>query len=192
MHIENQIADYTAEVETLASIVNRRRAFISTAAMKETDNTRDKAIGVISRITGVYIDSPIAEKSSAARLVNLHISPYKGIGRHEYTKQTAEVKGMLSVLDKSEIKSALAVLGLTAETEALRKANAAFEEAFLGKTVEVGSRTTQSDIKSVDVLEKISALYSGIVQTVNAYAIVQPSDEIKKFVTSMNGLIGAY
>ena len=111
---------------------------------------------------------------------------------HEYTKQTAETRGMLAVLDDTENAAAVATLGLTEEVEALREANAAFEAKFLEKTEEMSARMAQSDVKSEDAVAEANALYQDIVQTVNAYAIVQPSDEINTFIASVNGLVGTY
>ena len=83
-------------------------------------------------------------------------------------------------------------MGLTEEVEALREANAAFEAKFLEKTEEMSARMVQSDVKSEDAVAEANALYQDIVQTVNAYAIVQPTDEINSFIASVNGLVGTY
>ncbi|MCD8137786.1 MAG: hypothetical protein LUH01_18275 [Parabacteroides gordonii] len=50
----------------------------------------------------------------------------------------------------------------------------------------------QSDVKSADTVAAANTLYSEIIQTVNAYAIVQPSDAITTFITNINGLVGTY
>ncbi len=97
---------------------------------------------------------------------------------------------MLAMLDAEA--EAVAALGLTEEVEAVREANAAFDTEFLKKTEEMSSRMTQSDVKSEDAVNEANALYQDIVQTVNAYAIVQPSDEINTFIASVNGLVGTY
>ena len=192
LHVENTAATYTSLVQTLSSIVNRQRAFIATASMKDTDKTRDSAGGVIGSVTHAYLSSPVIEKSTAAYTIEQQLSPYKNIRNHEYTKQTAEVKGLLAMLDQPENKVAITTLGLTEEVEALRKANASFEKAFLNKTAEMSGRMTQSDVKSNDVIAEVNKLYAEIIQTVNAYAIVQPSEAINTFITDINGLVGAY
>lgn len=95
LHIENLMVGYTPAVETLASIVNRQRSFIATVDLKNADKTRDNASGVISNVTNAYLTSTVEATGKAARLLSPQLSPYKGIRNHEYTKQTAEVKGML-------------------------------------------------------------------------------------------------
>ena len=192
LHITAQAPGYSEASALLASIVNRQRSFIATASLADTDRTRDNAGGVISNVVGAYLTSPVAEKREAAMLLSPQLSAYKGIRNHEYTKQTAEVKGMLAVLDETENAAAVATLGLTEEVEALREANAAFEAKFLEKTEEMSARMDQRDISSKDTVAEANALYQDIVQTVNAYAIVQPSDEINTFIASVNGLVGTY
>ena len=97
---------------------------------------------------------------------------------------------MLAMLDAEA--EAVATLGLTEEVEAVREANAAFDTEFQKKTEEMSARMVQSDVKSEDAVAEANALYEDIVQTVNAYAIVQPSDEINTFIASVNGLVGTY
>jgi len=185
LHITEKATAYSAASELLASIVNRERAFVATATLAEADDVRDRASGVIGQVVNAYLTSPVAEKKAAATLLDAKMSPYRGIRKHEYTKQTAETRGMLAMLDAEA--EAVAALGLTEEVEAVREANAAFETEFLKKTEEMSSR-----VKSEDAVNEANALYQDIVQTVNAYAIVQPSDEINTFITSVNGLVGTY
>ena len=97
---------------------------------------------------------------------------------------------MLAMLDAEA--EAVATLGLTEEVEAVREANAAFDTEFQKKTEEMSARMVQSDVKSEDAVAEANVLYEDIVQTVNAYAIVQPTDEINSFIASVNGLVGTY
>ena len=97
---------------------------------------------------------------------------------------------MLAMLDAEA--EAVATLGLTEEVEAVREANAAFDTEFQRGAGEMSARMVQSDVKSEDAVEEANALYEDIVQTVNAYAIVQPTDEINTFIASVNGLVGTY
>lgn len=192
LYVTDKEEAYNAAVETLASIVNRKRAFIATAEMKEADRRRDSAAGVISSVVSAYLTTPVETKSAAAQLLSPQLSAYKGIRSHEYTKQTAEIKGMLGVLDAPENKSAVTTLGLDEEVAALRTANEAFTAAFLSKAQEMSERQPQSDISSTDAVNEANTLYLDIVQTVNAYAIVKPSDALNKFIEKVNGLVGAY
>ena len=190
LHVTEKATAYTAAIELLSFIVNRERAFVSTVTLAEADDTRDRGSGVIAQVVNAYLTSPVADKRAAAILLNAKMSPYRGIRKHEYTKQTAETRGMLAMLDAEA--EAVATLGLTEEVEAVREANAAFDTEFQKKTEEMSARMVQSDVKSEDAVAEANALYEDIVQTVNAYAIVQPTDEINTFIASVNGLVGTY
>ena len=178
LHVTEKATAYTAAIELLSFIVNRERAFVSTVTLAEADDTRDRGSGVIAQVVNAYLTSPVADKRAAAILLNAKMSPYRGIRKHEYTKQTAETRGMLAMLDAEA--EAVATLGLTEEVEAVREANAAFDTEFQKKTEEMSARMVQSDVKSEDAV------------AVNAYAIVQPTDEINTFIASVNGLVGTY
>lgn len=192
LHIEGKLTSYQAAIQRLAAIVNRQMAFVSTPEMKTTDRTRDNASGTISGVTNAYTTSPVETKRIAAQLLSAYLSPYKGIRNHEYSKQTAEVNGMLAALATEEAAEAIEILGLKEEVDALRTANAAFEAAFLKKTAEMSGRLQGSDVSSAALVAEANTLYQDIVQVVNAYAIVQPSEAILTFIDNINGLVGVY
>ena len=189
LHIEGKMPGYTSVVTTLSSLVNRQRAYISTGAMKETDLRRDHALGVINNVVCDYQTTPVAEKQAAAKLLYPQLSPYRGIRDHEYNKQTSEIRGMLSLLDQEQNKAAITTLGLNEELEALREANAAFDAIYDQRVDEASVRKELNKIKTSDVIEQANALYLDIVLTVNAYAVIQPTDEINAFIDKMNGLV---
>ena len=143
-------------------------------------------------MVNAYVTSPVATKKEAALLLKPQLSPYRGIRYHEYNKQTAEVRGMLGVLDAEDNAAAITTLGLTEEVEALREANNVFEEKYLEKAAEATSRIGQADIKSEEAVDNANALYQNIVQVVNAYAIVQPTEAINTFIGQVNGLISVF
>lgn len=191
LHIENKIEAYREKVRQLESIVNRQRAYTSTGKLKSSDAVRDNAGGVVTGVIHLYLNSPVKAKREAAELLDPQVSVYRNIRRHEYSKQTAEVRGFLRLLDLPENQAAIETLGLTDEVEALRTANADFETYFDERALEAGARKVESNMKSEDLIDDANELYQGIAQIVNAYAIVEPSDEINEFITKMNGLIAA-
>jgi len=74
----------------------------------------------------------------------------------------------------------------------LAAANAAFEELFAQKAAELADRAPVSALDSAEVTRDANARYEKIVQVVNAYAIVSPTDEINGFIHDLNGYIAAY
>lgn len=192
LHIKTQAPVYKEKTELLQSIVNRQLGFVATADMKKADRKRDNAAGTICAVTTDYKTSPVAEKQEAAEFLDPQLSPYRGIRNHEYTKQTAEIKGMLAILALEENVAALQTLGLTEEVEALREANAAFEAAFLAKGLEMNAKSQLSDIDTKTLLNETNALYQEIVKIVNAYAIVDTNAGVREFITKVNGLVSMY
>lgn len=67
----------------------------------------------------------------------------------------------------------------------MREANEAFVEAYHLKTLEKSEKMEQRDLNSKSLMSEANALYEKIVQIVNAYAIVQTSDQIETFITEV-------
>ena len=157
---------------------------------------RDNAVGTISNVVSAYQTTPVEAKRQAARLLGPQLAAYKGIRQHEYSKETAEIKGMLGVLhgvlQAEDNQAAVSLLGLDDEVTALAEANAAFEAALKGKQQEKSTRMDVEDLESEQVVGQANALYEQIVQTVNAYAIVQPTDKLLAFIADLNGVVGVY
>ena len=123
LHIEALEPAYSQAVGQLAGIVNRQRAYISTAQLADTDKVRDNAVGTISSVVIAYQTTPVEDKRQAAMLLDPQLAAYKGIRKHEYSKETAEIKGMLGVLQAEDNQAAVSLLGLDAEVTALAEAN---------------------------------------------------------------------
>ena len=83
----------------------------------------------------------------------------------------------------------ITLLGLTEELEALEEKNAAFAAIDDEKLQEEVERLPQKDIDTEELRKQVDEKYAEIVQTVNAYAIVQPTDAIESFINQMNALI---
>lgn len=192
LHVETQAARYATALTALSSIVNRPTAFVATADLKGADKVRDALIGVLVNVVRAHLTNTIAARKEAATRLDAELAPYKGIGKHEYSKQTAEVRGLLVTLALPENAAAITELSLDDEVDALQTANEAFEAAFLGKASEAAERKPQQDLDSKAVVGEANAAYQDIVQVVNAYAIVQPSDEVNQFIHDVNGLVAVY
>lgn len=192
LHIEDLYPAYKTATGTLASVVNRRTAFVSTEALKRADQRRDRGCGTTINVVNAFKNSLVTAKSEAAAFLAPQLAPYRGIGHHEYSKQTAEVKGMLAVLNDPANADAVEALGLTDDVAELAAANAAFEELFAQKAAELADRAPVSALDSAEVTRDANARYEKIVQVVNAYAIVSPTEEINGFIHDLNGYIAAY
>ena len=192
LHIEEMLPAYKASAATLASVVNRQQAYVATETLIALDKDRDNGVGTINSVINAYKTSLVEQKRKWARFLAPQLAAYKGISRHEYTKQTAEVNGMLGVLDKPGNSEAVEGLGIDDDREALRAAQAAFDKAYLEKTAEESEKGEVSDLESKELMADANKKYEEIIRVVNAYAIVQTSDEIEAFVKSVDGLVRTY
>ena len=192
LHIEAYSSSYTKAVQQLALVVNRQPAFVVTKALKDADYVRDRACGTINSVINAYRTSPVEEKREAAELLSPQLSPYKAIRHHKYSKQTAEVKGMYAVLTAEKNKAAVTLLGLDPETAMLLKANQNFEKIFLEKAAEANAKAKLRALNSDTLVKEANSIYEDIVDVVNAYAIVQTSEEIENFIEKLNGIIEVY
>ena len=192
LHLEAVNPSYVAVNTDLQSVVNRETAYVATSYLKALDKRRDRFVGLLITVVKAHASNPIEARRDAATLLRAKLAPYVGIGNHEYAKQTAEVKGMLAKLALPEAAEAIATLSLEDEVEQLKAANEAFEEAFQGKISEAKARDPQSDLSSAELCARAAELYGEIVETVNAYALTQPSDEINDFIDDVNGIVRVY
>lgn len=190
LHVEGLEPPYTAAVETLSSIVNRPTTYVATQSRQDVDDRRDRFVGVIHQIINAHKTNPIAEKQAAAATLGALMAPYRSIARHQYAKETEEINGMLAVLEANPEETAL--LGLTDEMAGLKEANEAFEAVIDEKIAEEQARQAVSDIDSKEATSAANNLYDQIVLTVNAYAIVSPTDEIEGFIDQLNATVAVY
>lgn len=188
LHVESLYAEYKELVASEASLVRRQTTYVSTENLKTVDKERDNILGVTMQIICAHCASTIEPKRSAAMTLDALTAPYKGIGRSEYRSETREIAGLLSLLNTEEAMAHITTLHLTEEVEALSMKNAAFEIALSQKQEEEAKRTPQTSLNTEELRKLVDAKYAEIVQTVNAYAIVQPSEEIENFIIQMNAL----
>ena len=99
---------------------------------------------------------------------------------------------MYAVLTAEKNKAAVTLLGLDPETAMLLKANQNFEKIFLEKAAEASEKAKLRALNSDTLVKEANSLFESIVDVVNAYAIVQTSDEIENFIEKLNGIIEVY
>ena len=189
LHIAALLPAYGGLVEQETGIVRRQTAYVSTVSLKTQDKVRDSILGVIMQIINAHLTTPIAAKLASAQWLDAVVSPYRNIRGHDYRSETREVAGLLSVLASEAASAHIATLNLTEEVATLAQYNAAFEVAQAEKLQEEVERLPQKDIDTEALRRQVDAKYAEIVQTVNAYAIVQPSEAIESFIAQMNALI---
>lgn len=192
LHIEGLFPQYKTASETLAGLVNRRTAFVSTALLDEADRLRDRGCGTIVSMVNACKSSLVESKRNAAAMLAPQLVPYKGIRSHEYSKQTAEINGMLSVLDAEANKPFVEALNLKEDIEALRLKASDFDKLFKQRATEMEARMGEKNLNSQEVLKEVNTRYNDLVQRVNAFAIVSPDETINGFISRMNAQIAVF
>lgn len=192
LHIEDKAARYKELCSKLQLIVNRATAFVVTTSLKDQDRIRDNYVGVLHTVSLGHMTNPIEEKREAASRLKAVLAPYVGVGRHEYSQETAEIKGLLAVLAQEENAAAVAKLDLTKEVEGLKEANIRFKQLFEAKAMEASARKDQKDIESEELCREANEMYLEIVKVVNAYAIVKTSEKLEQFIDKINGYVTVY
>lgn len=192
LHIDALAPAYKTAAETLASVVNRRTAYVSTAQLKESDERRDDGASTIFATVSASERSLVPARREAATRLRAELAPYWKMRYHEYSKQTAEGRGMIATLRLAENAAAVTALGLDDEVDAFEEANEAFDALFVRKAAEESERMDVKDLDSTQVVNDANTLYAQITQIVNAYAIVSPTDEINAFIRDVNGFVGVF
>lgn len=192
LHIETLAARYAQLVADEQQIVNRQSAYLSTAEMKEIDRKRDAMVGVINSIVHAHCTNVDEERATAAKTLSTLLTPYKGIGAHEYSKETAEIDGMVRLLKNATCAPLMETLGFKDEVEILEELNLRMQGGLEHKAQENVARTPQTTKDSDELRKMLDAVYNEIVRFVNAYALIQPTDEINAFVANVNGTIDVY
>lgn len=192
LHLEALAPQYAAAVTAEQQVVNRPTAYAETAAMQQADHVRDLTISLLFNLVDAYALSPKdAQQKSAHTLVTL-LLPYRGIQAHEMHRQTTETSGLITALGEAAPVAALTALGLTALPEALDDANSDFLTAEAQRDKEALRRQPVSQADSKQLRLQADALYHQIVDTVNAYTLIQPTAEITDFVARMNVIVDKY
>lgn len=189
LHIEEQAAQYAALVVQENSIVKRQTSYVSTTQLKEADQKRDHALGVVMNIIVAHRTNTIEAKRTAALALDAMVAPYKGIGSHEYRTESREVAGLIAVLGTTAAKMHVATLALTQELSALEEANTAFDIVMSSKQMEEAARSPQTTLSTDQLRAQLDQAYAAIVQIVNAYAVIQSSTQIENFITQVNALV---
>lgn len=189
LHVEKLLPEYQQLVETENSLVRRATAYVSTTSLQEMDENRDNAVGVIINVVNAFTTSTIESKRKAAQALDAMLAPYKGITHHTYRSETREVNGMVSVLQSDAASAHITTLGLDAEVEELVLKNAQFDVVMKQKQSEEAARTPQRELSTDEVRAAVDSKYMEIIQVVNAYAVIQPTEEIEQFIIELNAIL---
>ena len=145
----------TEAVDALKLAVNRQSAYDETSAVTSSDNDRDALFKALweawHRLESLTPTHPFAAHVNTLRS---EMNAYKGVWRHELSKETSELDGFKGALATDANRAALAALGLDKLAAALFAANEATDAAMSARDAERGSRADEKAAGTTPELRK--------------------------------------
>ena len=183
-----------AAAARLAEFINSQRAYDETPAVAKADANRDALWKAFYHAWHYVMElDPAHPLYAAALTLRSEMTPYKGVDRHEISKETSELKGLQRDLAKPENVTALRTLGLNTIAEALFTANNAVESAVANRDTERGGRIAEKGGDTTDSLRKaVSTLLIDAYRQVNAAARITPGENTENAIRDVNGIIAHY
>ena len=177
-----------------AEFINRQRSYDETPEIAKADANRD-ALWKAFYYAWHYLMELDPSHSLYASAVKLRseITPYKGVWKHELSKETSELKGLMRDLDTEENAHALDELGLRTIVLALNAANRAVENLIGARDTERGERIAGEGGDTTDSLRKgLVTLLIDACRQVNAAARVSENEYCVATISEVNGIIAHY
>lgn len=174
--------------------INQQRAYEQTPEIAKQDSKRD-ALWKAFWYAWYYVDQldptdPLAQFAMTLRPV---MNSYKGMWKHEMTKETEEIKGLQRDLQPAAMQTALAGLGLTIISNGIFTANAALETAVREREQSRGQRIAEKGDDSTESLRKqMTPLLVEMFRHANALVRIAPDEHIRQFIQNVCGVINHY
>lgn len=192
LHLDVLAPAYQDAATAENGVVNRPSAYAETRQMQTADHARDQAVSLLFNLTDAYLRSPKASHADTAEKIAVTVGPYRNIQSHEMNRETQEVSGLIDALADKSMTEPLKSLGMDFIVEMLDELNADFTSAVAARDAEALSRQPVKEADSRQLRSACDDFYHQVVDTVNAYALIQPTKEITAFAEKMNVLTEKY
>jgi hypothetical protein len=194
LHLQDIGPELQAAVTRLSEFINRQRAYDETPEVAKADGNRDALWKAFYHAWSYLMQlDPSHPLYAHALTLRSEMTPYKGVDRHEISKETTELKGLLRDLDNDDNGRALEALGLTNIVSALSVANQTVEAAISARDTERGSRAAEKGGDTTPSLRK--AVVVKLIEAyrqVNAAVRIVPMPEIEQAIQDVCGIIEHY
>lgn len=181
-------------VVRLQDFINQQRAYAQTPEITKQDNKRDSLWKALW-YAWYYIDQldptdPLAQHSALLRPV---MTAYKGMWKHEMTKETEEIKGLQRDLSPAAMQQALTALGLTVIAQQIFAANAALEQQVALREHDRGQRIAEKGGETGESIRKQTApVLLELFKHSNALQRIAPTDSVAQFIQNVCDVINHY
>ena len=174
--------------------INQQRAYEQTPEIAKQDNKRDSLWKALW-YAWYYIDQldptdPLSQHSAVLRPV---MNAYKGMWKHEMTKETEEIKGLRRDLQPENMQNALTALGLNTIAQGIFVANQALANAVQQREQSRGQRIAEKGDDTTESLRKqMTPVLTEIFRQANAIVRIAPDEAIRQFIQNVCGIINHY
>lgn len=189
LHLEALAPGYKECIDREAECVNRVTKSASTAQLEAKDKERDKTLQFIYSMNGSYKVCPDETLRTPALLVDSVLRAYDKIYAKAYAEETALIDGLLLDLAKADVSEALKTLHLDTYVAQLKTLNDAYKALDITRTDEYSARVKTDTTKARKATDETLDL---IIQRVNAYAVLEPTEAINAFIDTVNQIFRKY
>lgn len=132
---------------------------------------------------------PRRDPAYPALLVDSVLRAYDKIYAKAYAEETALIDGLLLDLAKADVSEALKTLHLDTYVAQLKTLNDAYKALDITRTDEYSARVKTDTTKARKATDETLDL---IIQRVNAYAVLEPTEAINAFIDTVNQIFRKY
>lgn len=189
LHLENLAPGYKECIDRESQCVNRISKSVTTDELVAKDAERDKTFQFITSMVATYLVCPDAVMQAAAKQLDAVLRAYKNLYSKAYSEETAMIDGLLNDMEANELKAAATTLNLTTYFTQLKTQNQEYKTLDASRTDEYASHVKTDTSKARKATDETLDL---IVQRVNAFAVIEPTDEINNFIDIVNQIYRKY
>lgn len=157
-----------------------------TETLASLDNRRDNIYrGLVLRVQSEEF-SLTEEVKKHARKVALVVKTYGNFTAHNYQKETTEIQNFIADLKSADYLPAVQSIGLEQWVNWLETANNEFHALYTERRDDYAGQTAY-DMKNIR--KELDDTYRKIIQTIEALAILQPSEALTTLMAKINASV---
>lgn len=182
------------QVLRLQDFINQQRAYAQTPEITKQDTKRD-ALWKALWYAWYYIDQidPTDALSQHSARLRPVMTAYKGMWKHEMTKETEEIKGLQRDLAPASMQAALTALGLNVIAQQIFVANGTLEEQVNLREHDRGARIAEKAGETGESIRKqIVPVLLELFKHSNALQRIAPTGSVGDFIQNICGVINHY
>lgn len=189
--VQTQLDAFTASTQALQNTFKVSQASDITTELSELDARRDQLIICLRKMADAYTDHYDPDLQAAAKTLLNCIDKYgKRIYHMNYQAQTSTMSNLGNELTTDdEMKTVVSTLNLADIVEKMNGFNNQFNNRFLSRVTE---NTEDQHISSGEAIKQAVTDYRSMMEHLNAYSIISPSESNTKLLAEIGTLITQY